>query len=68
MLPEDRYPALQTLGRFDSKTSTWVQTPSEIGRLGGALLCDHRCDRAFTYHNGAQSYYAARGVGGSLRV
>ena len=68
LLTEDQYRALQKLGDFDLKTSSWVQTPSEIRKLGGALFCDRRYDHVFVYHNGAPSYYAARGFRGSLRV
>lgn len=68
LLTEAEYRALQRLGRFDTKTSSWIQTPVEIRRLGGALFCDCRYDSVFLYHNGAQSYYAARGFRGSLRV
>jgi hypothetical protein len=59
---------LQTLGNFDTKTSSWVKTPSEIRRLGGAIFCDRRYDHVFTYHNGAESYHAARAFRGSLNV
>ena len=68
LLTEDEYRALQKLGSFDTKTSSWVQTPADIRKLGGALFCDRRYDHVFLYHNGAQSYYAARGFRGSLRV
>jgi hypothetical protein len=68
LLTEDEYRALQKLGEFDTKTSSWVQTPAEIRKRGGALFCDRRYDQVFTYHNGAESYYAARGFRGSLRV
>ncbi|MGU5716051.1 DUF4256 domain-containing protein [Aeromonas taiwanensis] len=68
LLTETEYRALQTLGCFDAKTSSWIQTPEEIRALGGALFCDRRYDCVFLYHNGAQSYYAARGFRGSLRV
>jgi Protein of unknown function (DUF4256) len=68
LLTEEQYRALQKLGNFDTKTSSWVQTPSNIRKLGGALFCDHRFGHVFTYHNGAQSYYAARAFRGSLRV
>ena len=68
LLTEDQYRQLQTLGAFDTKTSSWVQTPPNIRKLGGALFCDRRYDTVFTYHNGAESYYAARGFRGSLRV
>ncbi len=68
LLTEDQYRALQKLGKFDTKTSSWVDTPAEIRTLGGALFCDCRYNRVFLYHNGAESYYAARGFRGSLRV
>ena len=68
LLTEEEYRALQKLGDFDTKTSSWVQTPSRIRALGGALFCDRRYDTVFLYHNGAESYYAARGFRGSLRV
>ena len=68
LLSEEQYRALQKLGNFDTKTSSWVQTPSAIRKLGGALFCDRRYDTVFVYHNGAESYYAARGFRGSLRV
>ena len=68
LLTEDQYRALQKLGKFDTKTSSWVKTPSEIRKLGGALFCDRRYDTVFVYHNGAESYYAARGFRCSLRV
>lgn len=68
LLTEEEYRQLQQLGDFDTKTSSWVKTPSEIRKLGGALFCDRRYDTVFTYHNGADSYYAARGFRGSLRV
>jgi len=68
LLTEDEYRALQKLGEFDLKTSSWVQTPANIRKLGGALFCDRRYDTVFTYHNGAQSYYAARGFRGSLKI
>ena len=68
LLTEAQYRLLQTLGEFDLKTSSWIQTPPAIRKLGGALFCDRRYDQVFTYHNGAQSYYAARGFRGSLRV
>ncbi len=66
LLTEEQYRALQTLGAFDTKTSSWVQTPAAIRSLGGALFCDRRYDHVFTYHNGAASYYAARGFRGLL--
>ena len=68
MLTETQYRALQSLGRFDTKTSSWVVTPAAIREQGGAIFCDRRYDHVFTYHNGASSYYAARGFRGSLRV
>ena len=68
LLTEAEYRHLQTLGHFDGKTSSWVQTPAAIRQLGGALFCDRRYDTVFTYHNGAQSYYAARGFRGIVRV
>lgn len=68
MLTEDQYRALQQLGEFDRKTSSWIQTPSTIRKLGGALFCDRRYDHVFTYHNGAESYYAARGFRGLTKV
>jgi hypothetical protein len=68
MLTEEQYKELQSLGEFDLKTSSWVSTPPEVRSLGGAIFCDRRFGRVFTYHNGAESYYAARGFRGSLRV
>jgi hypothetical protein len=68
LLTEEQYRELQKLGNFDSKTSSWVKTPADIRQLGGALFCDRRYDTVFVYHNGAESYYAARGFRGSLRV
>lgn len=68
LLTEEEYRALQRLGEFDTKTSSWVKTPPDIRELGGALFCDRRYDTVFVYHNGAQSYYAARGFRGLLRV
>lgn len=68
LLTEDEYRALQKLGEFDLKTSSWIRTPPAIRRLGGALFCDRRYGTVFVYHNGAESYYAARGFRGSLRV
>ena len=68
LLTETEYRELQQLGEFDTKTSSWVKTPADIRELGGALFCDRRYDTVFLYHNGAQSYYAARGFRGSLNV
>jgi Protein of unknown function (DUF4256) len=68
LLTEEQYRDLQRLGEFDTKTSSWIQTPSAIRALGGALFCDRRYGMVFEYHNGAQSYYAARGFRASLRV
>lgn len=68
LLDEDRYRRLQTLGEFDTRTSSWVWTPPDVRALGGALFCDRRYGRVFVYHNGAQSYYAARGFRALLRV
>lgn len=68
VLTEEEYYHLQTLGTFDTKTSSWIQTPEAIRQLGGALFCDYRYATIFTYHNGAESYYAARGFRGMLRV
>jgi hypothetical protein len=68
LLTEQQYRELQELGEFDVKTSSWIQTPPEVRLLGGALYCDRRYGRVFVYHNGAQSYYAARGFRGRLRV
>lgn len=68
ILTEEQYRELQKVGKFDLKTSSWVKTPPEIRRLGGAIFCDRRYDTVFVYHNGAESYYAARGFRGSLRV
>ena len=68
LLTEEQYRELQKFGNFDLKTSSWVKTPTEIRKLGGALFCDRRYDRVFVYHNGAESYYAVRGFRGSLRV
>src|SRR3984893_6345692 len=67
-LTEEQYRELQKLGNFDTKTSSWVKTPSDIRKLDGALFCDRRYDTVFVYHNGAESYYAARAFRGSLRV
>ena len=68
LLTEEQYRELQKLGNFDTKTSSWVRTPSNIRKPGGALFCDRRYDTVFVYHNGAESYYAARAFRGSLRV
>ncbi|HSV68493.1 MAG TPA: DUF4256 domain-containing protein [Methylibium sp.] len=68
LLTEEQYRELQKLGELDAKTSSWIRTPSEVRALGGALFCDRRYGKVFVYHNGAQSYYAARGFRGSLRV
>jgi hypothetical protein len=68
LLTEEQYRELQKLGEFDTKTSSWVQTPADIRELGGSLFCDRRYDHVFLYHNGAESYYAARGFRGALRV
>ncbi|MGD9634611.1 MAG: DUF4256 domain-containing protein [Pirellulales bacterium] len=68
LLTEEQYGELQKLGEFDTKTSSWVQTPAEMRKLGGALFGDFRFGRIFFYHNGAESYYAARGFRGSLRI
>jgi hypothetical protein len=68
LLTEDQYRTLQELGPFDRKTSSWVKTPKKIRELGGAIFCDRRYDTIFMYHNGAESYYAARGFRASLRV
>jgi hypothetical protein len=68
LLAEEQYRELQKLGEFDTKTSSWVKTPANIRKLGGALFCDRRYDTVFVYHNGAESYYAARGFRGLLRV
>jgi hypothetical protein len=68
LLSEEQYRELQKLGNFDTKTSSWVKTPPGIRKLGGAIFCDRRYDTVFVYHNGAESYYAARGFRGSLRV
>ena len=68
LLTEAQYRHLQTLGPFDTKTSSWVQTSADIRKLGGALFCDRRYAHVFLYHNGAESYYAARGFRGALRV
>jgi len=68
LLTEEQYRELQKLGYFDTKTSSWVKTPADIRKLGGALFCDRRYDQVFVYHNGAESYYGVRGFRGSLRV
>ncbi|MFP3338785.1 DUF4256 domain-containing protein, partial [Micrococcus sp. SIMBA_131] len=68
LLTEEEYRELQTLGNFDVKTSSWVQTPADVRELGGALFCDRRYGRVFVYHNGAESYHAARGFRCSLKV
>ena len=68
ILTEEQYRVLQTLGNFDTKTSSWIKTPAEIRKLGGAIFADRRYNHVFVYHNGASSYYAARGIRGLLRV
>ncbi len=68
LLTEAQYRALQQLGEFDTKTSSWVKTPAEIRERGGAIFCDRRYNHVFVYHNGADSYYAARAFRGALRV
>jgi hypothetical protein len=68
LMTEEQYRLLQTLGEFDLKTSSWVQTPADVRALGGALFCDRRFGRVFVYHNGAESYYAARGFRGVIRI
>jgi hypothetical protein len=68
LLTEEQYRALQQLGEFDTRTSSWIQTPPDVRSLGGALFCDRRYGKVFVYHNGAQSYYAARGFRGALAV
>ena len=68
LLSEDGYRMLQSVGEFDAKTSSWILTPAPIRALGGALFCDRRYDQVFTYHNGAQSYYAARGFRGAIDI
>jgi hypothetical protein len=68
LLTEEQYRELQRVGKFDTKTSSWVRTPSNVRKLGGAIFCDRRFDTVFLYHNGAESYYAARGFRGLLRL
>ena len=68
LLTEDQYRTLQQLGNFDTKTSSWIATPANIRKLGGALFCDRRYNTVFVYHNGAESYYAARGFRGLLKI
>ena len=68
LLSEEEYRELQQMGKFDTKSSSWVKTPANIRKLGGAVFCDRRYDTVFLYHNGAESYYAARGFRGALRV
>lgn len=68
ILSEEEYRELQKLGKFDTKTSSWIKTPADIRKLGGAIFCDRRYETVFVYHNGAESYYAARGFRGLLRV
>jgi hypothetical protein len=68
LLTEEEYRHLQTLGEFDKKTSRWIRTPDDIRSLGGAVFCDRRYNKVFLYHNGADSYYAARGFRGTVRV
>ena len=68
LFSEEQYRELQTLGKFDEKTSSWIQTPAAIRNLGGALFCDRRYEQVFVYHNGAQSYYASRGFRGCLKI
>ena len=68
ILTDEQYRELQNLGKFDTKTSSWIHTPAAIRKLGGALFCDRRYDTVFVYHNGAESYYAARAFRGSLRI
>lgn len=68
LLTEEQYRELQRFGEFDTKTSSWISTPPDVRSLGGALFCDRRYGKVFTYHNGAQSYYAARGFRGALQV
>jgi hypothetical protein len=68
LLTEEQYRELQTLGEFDTKTSSWIKTPAAIRKLGGAVFCDRRYDHVFVYHNGAESYYGARGFRGVVRI
>lgn len=68
LLTEEQYRELQKIGTFDTKTSSWIKTPDTIRKLGGAIFCDRRYDHVFTYHNGADSYYAVRGFRGIYRV
>jgi hypothetical protein len=68
LLSEEQYQELQQLGNFDTKTSSWLETPSDIRKLGGAIFADYRYGKVFVYHNGADSYFAARAFRGSLRV
>ena len=68
ILTEEQYRELQKLGEFDTKSSSWVKTPADIRKLGGALFCDRRYGHVFVFHNGAESYYSGRGFRGSLRV
>jgi hypothetical protein len=68
ILTEEQYRALQKVGKFDAKTSSWIKTPSDIRKLGGAIFCDRRYDTVFVYHNGAESYYAARGFRGLVKI
>jgi hypothetical protein len=68
LLTEEQYRELQKLGNFDTKTSSWIKTTADIRKLGGAIFCDHRYDTVFVYHNGAESYYAARGFRGLLKI
>ncbi len=68
LLTEEQYRVLQRLGNFDTKTSSWVKTPDNIRKLGGAVFCDRRYDTVFLYHNGAESYYGSRGFRGILKI